>query len=501
MKRLGWIKITLIILMVIGFLARVYQIGSVSNQFHLTRQFSTAQMVRGDYFATADVPEWRRAVALANQPPSLEPPVIQTVALLGYKLVGSEQLWIPRTFSALAWVIGAFFLFLAAKKIMREEAALVTVAFYLFTPFGLAASRSFQANPTMIALSIISYFTILHYFEQPSKQRLFWAIIAAAITNLVMIYTVFTIFLLFGWLSLQRHGLRRVLLEPDTWLFLFLSLLPSGIYYFNGLFIAGYLRSQTGALFNPSLWLTPIYWINWVALIGEVVGFIALILSIQALLTARKPLQSATLRSLWLGYLLYGFVISWPIMSHSYYSMPLIPIVALSLGSVADFIFVRLQAPRQRQWIPGLTLAGIAAFSIFGLAIYLPTTTVTSELAHEVEIAQEVGDKVQHSTHTIFLAKDYGSFLKFYGEIAGLSWPGTWDFNAERVAGKPTISLVQRLNAMNTENSPQYFIITDFDELSLQDDLEQYLSSHFTVVERNDDFIIYDMKMPQVASS
>ena len=251
-------------------------------------------MVRGDYYASMDVPEWRKAVAIANQPLALEPPVIQTVALVGYKLVGSEQLWIPRTFSALMWIIGGCFLFLTAKKIMRPEAALIATAFYLFTPYGIAASRSFQANPTMISLSVITYFAILHYFEQPSRKRLIWAGISATAAILVMIYTVFTIFILFAWLYLSRNGIRSLFKKFDWVLFGLIALLPSALYYFYGFFVSGVLGSQTGALFNPNLWFSADYWVDWIGRTGVVVGFLVLILSIQALITARKPLQSAT---------------------------------------------------------------------------------------------------------------------------------------------------------------------------------------------------------------
>lgn len=493
MKRLGWINLVLIALMAVGFVARAYQIGSISNQFHTTRQFYTAQMVRGDYYANADVPEWRRAVALANQPLGLEPPVIQTVALVGYKLVGSEQLWIPRTFSALMWVIGGFFLFLAARKIMRPEAALIAVAFYLFTPYGIAASRSFQANPTMIALSVITYFAILHYFERPSKKRLFWAILSAASANVVMVYTVFTIYLLFGWLSLQRYGIRRVFKEPDTWLFSFFALLPAGLYYIYGLFFSGTLASQTGALFNPNLWRSPDYWGDWIGRIGIVVGYLPVIFSIQALITARKPLQSAVIRSLWLGYFIYGFVINWPIMSHDYYSMPLIPIVALSLGSVVDFVTVRLKTPRLRPWAVGLTLVIVAYISIDGLSRYLPTTTISPQLAQQVEAAQEIGSLVEHSTETIYLSPNYGAYLKYYGEIAGYNWPTRWDFYAALVAGKPEKSVEQRFNDITSLYPTRYFIITDFEEYEVQTDLADYLESNFALLKQTPDYLIYDL--------
>ncbi len=493
MKRLGWIKLTLIIVLLTGFLIRIYQIESVSNQFHVTRQFYTAQMVRGDYFASIDVPEWRRAISRANQPPSLEPPFIQTVALIGYKLTGSEQIWIPRAFSALMWMISGYFLFLAAKIIMREEAALVTVVFYMFIPFGIVSSRTFQANPTMIALSVITYFAVLRYFEQPSPRRLFWAIISAASANWVMIYAAFSILPLFAWLSIQRHGFRHVFSKRDTWLFVFFSLLPVGLYYFDGLFISGYLLSQTGSLFKPHLWLTAIFWINWAAIIVEVIGIAGIILSLQAVVTTRMPLQSATIRSLWLGYIIFGIIFNWPIMSHSYYSMPLIPVAALSIGSVLDFIIIHLKTTRQQKLIPVIALGVVAVLCIYGLATYLPTTSVSSELAKEIPIAQEIGNKLQHSSHTVFLAKDYGSYLKFYGEIAGANWPMTWDFNAERASNKSSQSVEQRLEEITNYGNPHYFIITDFDEYERQNDLMQYLMSHFAILEKTPDYIIYDL--------
>ncbi len=493
--RSQWVKISLAVLLVVALGVRLYQIDSLSNTFHLDRQLYTAQMVRGQYWGNdPSVPEWRRKIAMLNQPPMLEPPIVQTIALVGYQLTGGEHLWIPRVFSAVMWVIGGWFMFLTAKKLVREEAALVAVAFYLFTAFGIAASRSFQANPAMIALCVMSWYGILHYFERPSMWRLILAAAAAAAANLVLIYAVFMIFPLYGWIAIQKYGFRRAVLNRDAWLFAFLAMLPSIIYYFIGFFVAGFLKSQTGALFNPHLWTSGDYWVNWLGRIGVVMGFLALILSIQALVTTRKPLQAATLRSLWLGYFLYGFIINWPISSHDYYSLQVIPIAALSLSCVADVVANGLRSPRMRRFIPVLILLIAGYIGFDGLVHYLPTTVVTPEMEKDVAIVEEVGNLLKHSPDVLALTNDYAALMKFYGEVGGVSWPNRWNLYAAQVAGQPDMTTEERMQALVQEHRYRYFVVTSFDELKYQPDLEPYLQSHYPVLVRTNDYIVYDMR-------
>ncbi|MEZ4669131.1 MAG: glycosyltransferase family 39 protein [Anaerolineae bacterium] len=490
-----WVKWTVVVLLLIALIARIYQIDSLSNQFHTVRQLYTAQMVRGQYFnSLSNIEEWRREIAFLNQPAMLEPPVVQTIALLGDYLLGHENLWIPRTLSAVMWVIGGYFLFLTAKKLMRDEAALVALAFYLFTSFGIEASRSFQANPSMVATIVMSWYAILNYFEKPSRWRSIAAGVIAGISILILIYAVFMIFPFAIWMASRKYGLRRIFIRQDTWIFGVLALLPAGIYYFIGFFVAGFLRNQTGALFNARLWLSLDYWVDWLGRSGIVVGFLPLILSIQALITTRKSLQADTLRSLWLGYFLYGFIINWPISSHDYYSLPIIPIVALSIASTIDYVIVRLPAPIKRPYIAIAVLLLIGVISIGGLAYYLPKTIVTSDEIQAVKTSEEIGAMLNHSPNVIFLTDDYGSRLRYYGEISGYGWPDRWSAYADAVAGRPQLSADKYFEHIDAGSTYRYFVITAFDELELQPDLQAFLETNFPVLAHSDNYLIYDLQ-------
>jgi hypothetical protein len=346
----------------------------------------------------------------------------------------------------------------------------------------------------MIALCVMSWYGILHYFEQPSLRRLIGAAAAAAVANLVLIYAVFIIFPLYAWIAIQKYGFRRAVLNRDAWLFVFLAMLPSGIYYFIGLFVAGFLSSQTGALFNSHLWTSGDYWVDWLGRIGVVMGFLALILSIQALVTTRKPLQAATIRSLWFGYFLYGLIINWPISSHDYYSLPVIPIAALSLSCVADVVVNGLRSPRMRRVIPVFILAIVGYIGIDGLVHYLPTTVVTLEVERNVQVAKEVGVLLQHSPDVIALTDDYAALMKFYGEIGGTYWPNRWNLYAAFVARLPDITPEQRMQAFLKDHHYRYFAVTSFDELKYQKGLETYLESHYRVLVHTSDYVIYDLR-------
>jgi hypothetical protein len=90
MRKPMWILAALLIL---ALTARLYQINSPSNTFHIARQLNTAMMVRPTFLATQpDTPAWRVEIARLNQPRQLEPPIIQLAALIGYQLVGREDL-------------------------------------------------------------------------------------------------------------------------------------------------------------------------------------------------------------------------------------------------------------------------------------------------------------------------------------------------------------------------------------------------------------------------
>ncbi len=484
-------RVLLVILFALALAVRLYAIGSPSNDFHTTRQYYSAFMVRPLFLeAQPDTPAWRLDIARQNQPAPLEPPVLQAAALAGYLIAGQEALWIPRTIAALSWVVGGFFLYLLGRRLFRAEAALVATAFYLFAPYGIAASRSFQPNPLMVALMVAGMYALLRYFDRPTWPALMAAAVTSALAIFVLPLAAFFLFPLYAWLAVVTFGWRRAIRNPHTIAFGLVSLLPTALYYAYGLFVAGFLRGQTGNLFMPGLWTNPQYWINWPFRMLEVIGLIPFILSIQALLTTRQPRQAAVIRSLWLAYLIFGLLVNYPIFTHNYYSLPLIPIAALSISGVVDGLLARLGSDAVR--MPRLIAGGtVLVIVVAGLIQYLPITVVTEEQQQAIDAAREIGEQIEHSAAAVFLTDDYGSILRYYGDVAGTNWPTYYDLKAETVRGLDRPAVEERLRAILAEGHYRYFVVTSPFQVGLQPDLMGYLDATYPVMARGDAYIIY----------
>ena len=67
--------------------------------YHPTRQYHSALIVRGLYYAGLDgLPADIRAAAIENGMArgAIEPPIMEQATLLGYRALGAEQWWIPQ---------------------------------------------------------------------------------------------------------------------------------------------------------------------------------------------------------------------------------------------------------------------------------------------------------------------------------------------------------------------------------------------------------------------
>ncbi len=475
-KGVGFFRAPLPRLLILGallaaaFCSRVYGISRPPMEFFSVRQYHGALLARGFY-------EWLLTGSLRTFPPDgiIEPPVLELLASLAYLVSGGEHLWMPRLLSALFWMAGGVFLYLVARKLVPSSAALFSVAFYLFVPYSVFASRAFMPDPLMVMLLVAGVLAVLRYHERPSVRRL---LVAAAASSLaVLVKPGICLFQLLGAfvaLAVYRRGVRGALLDAHTLAFAALAALPTGVYFLYGTVLAGFLRGQTSSKIVPRLLLEPSYWEGWRLSVWLVVGNVALLGGLLGvILPSEGSPRRALLVGLWGGYVIFGLTFTFHIHTHSYYSLQLIPVVALSLAAVATSVTGYLGRVGLRSYggaaVLGVTLAALA----LGAAEY---KWETSQIVHQDGMApvyasnvatyHEIGDAVDHSRRTLVLFAAYPSgesragALMYHGRLAGRVLPSPVNANQTPTGGGGT-GVEGRLRRRLREYAPEYFVVSE----------------------------------------
>jgi hypothetical protein len=495
---------------------RLYRIGEPLFDFVPVRQYHCALLARGFY-------EWLLTGNLKTFPPDgiIEPPILEGLASLFYLIIGGEHLWIPRVLSAVFWMVGGFFLYLIARKIASANAALFAVAFYLFDPAVVLPSRAFMPDPLLIMMLILSVYTIVRYHERPTAGRLVVAILASSMALFVKPgICLFQIFGAFVAPMVHRKGSLRTLTSAHLYLFTVLVLLPIGLYYVYGTMIGGFLQGQVQGKIVPQYLLETYFWRGWLEQIGAMVGLIGFVGGVFGIVLLRPGLPRALVAGMWVGYLLFGLVFTYHIHTHDYYSLQLVPLVALSLGPVWDKAWGYLGRGTHGYYRRGVVLALIVL--AVGLSVFGQRTAILG-IVHQGEGSEpfpgryvgsvliadygarastyrKIGDIVDHSPRTIFSAADFGYPLLYYGRLQGEYWPTpdmvAWWRSRERVKSHLGGATNRRelFEQWYSETSPEYFIVIKSEGWRDDRALRRLLLRHFPKIASNRDYLVFDLR-------
>jgi hypothetical protein len=483
-----------------ALLLRLYRIWEPPLDFHPTRQYRSALIARGYYLRSIrSVPEWRREVASANmrQEGIIEPPVMESIAAMAYRIVGREELWIPRLCSSLFWLVGGLMFYGLAKRLTPADAALLATAMYLFIPFGVQASRSFQPDPFMVMLSIAAVYAITNCFEKPSYGK--WVLAALLSSAAVLIKPVAAFWILgaFFALAIYYHGIYKAISGAWCWLFIPSIFLLTVAYYIYGLLTHQYGLDWTGGRFIPRLLVSGFFWKGWMQMLTEVIGGPYLIMAFLGLVVVCQ-LHSGTARplltGLWIGYGAYCAVFTWHVPTHDYYHLPLIPVVALSIAGLICYVLTRMAR------VCSLRLLRVVAVCVLLLivchgAYHACSIGIPPGRFREIALAREIGEKTGHSVNAIVLSDDYGKPLRYYGELAGVNWPHRYDFVYFDACGMSLMGAEERYRLLSVARQIDYFIVTDLQELEAQEDLKRLLTEIYpNLAKKNTGYAIFDLR-------
>ncbi len=508
-SRTGWIA-TLILILTLGIAIRIYDANDLPLDFHSTRQMLSVIKARGMYYDTrADVTPEQRTFAIQQWKlrASIEPSIMERIVAYTYRFTG-EQHWVARAYTTAFWIIGGFFLFLLARRLTSTQGALAATAFYLFLPYAITASRSFQPDPLMVALIILFWWAIYEWatpsspggrvVPSDSEERIettpspwLFAILAGLFGGLAILIKLVAAFFIIsggiGALLLGRKSLTEVLKQPQIYVMSALGILPGAAYIIYGIWVAGYLGQQFGGRFIPTYFLSPSYYLGWINMLNIVIGGVPLMLALLGIFFFDKEVRRFIL-ALWAGYGIFGLYFNYHIASHDYYSLPLIPIAALSIAPLADKFFTQL-----KQFTP-TRLLRVSAFGLLLLGLFMSLWNTRNQLNSvdyrpQAQMWAEIGQKVD-GHNAAGLTQDYGSRMAYWGWVYVTSWPTYGDLLYHDNMLGAQQDFEEQFATLAAKKD--LFIVTDFADLNLQPFLKEKLKT-YPIFAEGDGYVIYNL--------
>ena len=492
-----WLLRILLLVCFAGALGvRLIDITDLPLDYQPTRQLQPMIKARGMYYQSlTTVPTWQRELAIAQwkAQPVEEPEVMEYLAVFSYRIAGSVELWIPRLYSILFWLIGGIALFALMREMVGTDGAIVGLVFYLFTYYATIASRSFQPDPLMVMFVILGFWAFYRWNRSPSWA---WTVAAGLLCGLAIYIKVPAIFFIAGGmigLLLGERGLKKTVRDPKVWVLGFLALLPALIYHLWGTLVTKNLGNGYYDLrIYPSLLLHPVSYIQWVAEINQVVGFPAFLMSLLGtfLLASRRARSLAA--GLWVGYFAFGAVFIYFTTSHDYYHLPLYPIVAIGVAALAQVVIGHLRAQWKSSWIYLLVIGLMIAWA-GQQALTVRSTLVNTDYRPEAAFWQKLGDELR-SYSTVGITQDYAGRLQYWGWYNIEYWPTIGDFQKSAITGGQ-----EDLNALFKQKTSgkQLFVVTDLAQLDRQPGLKEILENDYPVFDQGPTYIIFDLRKPK----
>jgi len=385
-----------------------------------------------------------------------------------------------------------------ARDMVSVDGGILALVFYLFVPYGIFASRSFQPDQLMVALIVAFWWLIYRWADltpNPSPIRRGeswkWAILAGLIGGLaIFVKFVAAFFVIGGALGalLGNFKLRELVRNPQVWTMGVLGALPGAAWIIYGKLVLGLFGGNMSGRFIPSLLASPLFYIQWQTKAATVAGGIGIMLGLLGLLIVRERAVRAFLLGIWGAYLVFGLYFNYHISTHDYYSLLLVAIVALSLAPLGDWFFARLREASPN-WVRSalfiVLLYGIFS-TVWDVRNQMKSVDYRPQAAYWAEIRETLGA----GASVVALTEDYGNRLAYWGWQKADIWPSSGDLYQADARGNQRD--IEKLFTETAAKKP-LFLVTDLEDFAKQKELRALLAD-YPVLVQGDGYLIYDLQ-------
>ncbi len=477
----AWRWGALIVPLAVALALRAQYFGQWPIGFRPTLEFDSANAARTIFLAlTSDhAAGWQQAWLAAHPGRFIEPPLLQTLTALTYLPGGVERPWTAAVFNAVFWFAAAALLFVAMRRMVGWWGATLAASYLFLAPFAVAVSQSFQPE----ALLVLGLALVIWYATRgdvTASHRLVVAAIIGGVAGLTKPGPPLAIIaMVFTWSALQSGSLAA----RWRWLRLValigLAALPSIAYAYLA------LPDQFGYKVLPGLLLTPGYYTGWLSNVLGVVGIVPLVGGVLGFLLSRR----VRLLGLAFGvaYLADSAIFTWHTMTHDYYQVPLLVMIAVGLGGLGETL-VKRTAAAGREW--AFAIAGGVAIAIVMTYVMAPKGLLGATPGRYPNQArfEAVGRLLGAGERVVAYSDSYGYPLMYYGRLVVAWWPTASQKKFEAILGVE-VSDAARLAQLIKVDRPHYFVIT----LDGSQGLEDLLGAQYPMVVEETGLRVHDL--------
>lgn len=489
-KRLG--LLALVLLLVIGFVVRVHRLDDSPLKFHPTRQLHTALLAKSIYLdrvRPADDPERIAAGKVADHEQHIEAPITEDVLATLYQVIGRESLWAAGVYEIGVWLVGAVLLYLLLGHLTTTLGQVVGAAVHLLIPLAVVGGRSLQPDPLMVTLVVATLLLLLQHDEHPHAARIAAAGATAGLALLLKPTSAPLVLFSYVLLSVHRAGWRG-LFSRSSAIFGGCFVLPSAIAVATGYAPAN--TDLSSNYFVASLLTDTEFYQAWKHLLEVHVGLALVGLAFVGTFLSRGRAR-ALLAALWLAYLSLGVAFDYRMVTHSYYHLVLVPIVAIGCAiavvELADLL-------RRRDFrVASIALAVLVVAS--GVALVRQAWQTPQPFigrTQQIAAARAVAKVTGPGARVVSITGTYGRDLGYYGPVVVVAEvPNAADRELLHLQGEPAPTPAKFLIDAHERLKVRWLAITAPRALLGDPALLEELADHYPVVDHGPGWLVLDL--------
>jgi hypothetical protein len=193
----------------------------------------------------------------------------------------------------------------------------------------------------------------------------------------------------------------------------------------------------------------------------------------------------------WIGYLLIGMSVPSLIISHDYYNLSLIPVIALSLAPLGQ-LFLDKILQQSKPWRVAFiaVLALCAAYPAWIARNRMVAVNYRDEILGWIKMGQEI----PKDANILGITHDYNTRIRYYGWVSVAPWPLAGDEQMHILSGgNSDLNDPYWEDFFNkTTQGYDYFLLTNPSELQAQPVLKRMLEQ-YPVIE-GEGYWLYDLR-------